>query len=180
MSLNFNLNLDILHIFLLFSYELFKFYDVDAIIRVGSCGAYTKDLELYDVIVASHSYSYSTYAKMQNGFKKKEISSSPDLNSAILDYANKNNIKVNVGKIHSSDVFYSDVIDYQKLYTKHGILAVEMESYALFHNANALGKKAACILTVSDNLETKKETTSAERQTAFTVMMEVALGSLID
>ena len=86
---------------------------------------------------------------------------------------------MNTGMIHSSDVFYKDNNNFVELREKYGCLAVEMESFALFHNARSLGKNAACILTISDNLVTKEETSSQERQTAFTNMMEVALEAAI-
>ena len=86
-------------------------------------------------------------------------------------------IHITKGCIHSSDVFYrQDFSEYIAINKDKGAIAVEMESFALFHNAKMLGKKAACLLTVSDNLVTKEETSSEERQNAFTKMMEVALG----
>ena len=85
-------------------------------------------------------------------------------------------IKVHKQRVHSSDVFYrQNFDDYNDIYKKHGCVRVEMESFALFHNANVLGKKAACLLTVSDNLVTHELTTSEERQEAFTNMMKIAL-----
>lgn len=162
----------------IYSYELFKFYDVESIIRVGSCGAYTEDLNLFDLVVATESFSKSSYCKIQNGSKKKTIKADYLLNTKILEAAESLNKKITAGKIHCSDVFYKENNNFTKL-AKKGILAVEMESFALFHNANLFGKKAACLLTVSDNLVTKKETTSAERQTAFKDMIEVALESLV-
>ena len=162
----------------IYSYELFKFYDVDNIIRVGSAGAYTEDLNLYDLVLVDSCYSESTYARTQNGCTDNVLHASDSLNSKIKDAAQKLNKKINVGMIHSSDVFYKDNNDFAYLFDKYGCLAVEMESFALFHNAKVLGKNAACILTISDNLVTKEETTSQERQTAFTNMIEVALETI--
>ncbi|MPN48386.1 Purine nucleoside phosphorylase DeoD-type [bioreactor metagenome] len=83
---------------------------------------------------------------------------------------------MHVERIHSSDVFYRETSDeYKEIYSKHGCVAVEMEAFALFHNAKVLGKNAACLLTVSDNLATHEATTSEERQNAFTNMMKIAL-----
>ena len=161
----------------IYSYELYKFYDVENIIRVGSCGAYTDKLNLYDLILVTESYSDSSYALVQNGFKENVITSSEELNNQIIKTASENNINLNVGRIYSSDVFYGerDILD---LYNNKKCLGVEMESFALFHNAKILNKKSTCLLTVSDNLITKEETTSLERQNSFTKMIELALNSL--
>ncbi|MFV0254934.1 MAG: purine-nucleoside phosphorylase [Erysipelotrichaceae bacterium] len=160
----------------IYSYELFKFYDVKAIVRIGSAGAYTEKAKLYDVVLASSAYSQSTYAKVQNGYSEEFTYPSEVLNEKILDIAKDLKIPVHHSPIHSSDVFYNDseksALD---LYDEKGCLCVEMESFALFHNAKVLGKKAACLLTISDNLVTKEETSADERQTAFTNMMKIAL-----
>ena len=163
----------------IYSYELFKFYDVESIIRIGSCGAYTDKLDLYDLILVNASYSTSSYALNQNGCIDKILYSSKQLNSKIEETANKLNLKLNIGTIYSSDVFYSEIVDIHELYNKYNCLGVEMESFALFHNANVLSKNAACILTVSDNLITKKETTALERQNAFDKMMLLALETIL-
>lgn len=163
----------------IYSYELFKFYDVDTIIRVGSCGAYTKNLNLYDLILVEESFSISSYAFDQSGYEEKIIASSKLINEKIIKKASELNIDLNVGRIHCSDVFYKDNNPFKEMYEKQKCLAVEMETFALFHNAKTLNKEAACILTVSDNLETKEETTSAERQTSFTKMIELALESIL-
>lgn len=163
----------------IYSYELFKFYDVDNIIRVGTAGAYTKDLNLYDIILVNASYSDSTYAKVQNGSEDTLINASSNLNFYLQDAASRLNIPLTIANIYSTDVFYKENDNYLELYHKYGCLACEMESFALFHNAKVLGKKAACLLTVSDNLETKEETTSEERQNSFKQMIEVALESIL-
>lgn len=159
----------------IYSYELYKFYNVDNIIRVGSAGAYTKDLDLYDILLVSDSYSESSYAKTQNGNENNIIEASSELNNEILKSANKLNKHITLGRIHSSDVFYKENDNFKELYTKYGCLACEMESFALFHNAKLLNKKAACILTISDSLITHKETTSLERQNNFMDMVEIVL-----
>lgn len=160
----------------IYSYELFNFYDVDNIIRIGSCGAYTKDLDLYDVLLVEEAWSQSSYAKVQSGYDKDVIESSKTLNERIENYAKNLNIPIVKGRIHSSDVFYNNHSNaYIKYRDDHGCLAVEMESFALFANAKVSNKNASCILTVSDNIETKEETSSDERQKAFTRMMEIAL-----
>lgn len=163
----------------IYSYELFKFYDVDSIIRVGSAGAYTKDLNLYDVILVNASYSDSNYAKVQSGSEETLIEASSSLNFYLQDAADNLNIPITIANIYSTDVFYKEKDNYKELYNKYGCLACEMESFALFHNAKMLNKKAACLLTVSDNLETKEETTPEERQNAFKQMIEIALESIL-
>ena len=163
----------------IYSYELFKFYDVDSIIRVGSCGAYTKDLNLYDVILVNEAYSDSSYAKVQNGYLENHIEASSSLNFYLREAAENLGKSITIANIYSSDVFYKENDNYKELYNKYGCLGVEMESFALFHNAKVLNKKAACILTVSDNLETKEETTSEERQNAFKDMIEITLESIL-
>lgn len=163
----------------IYSYELFKFYDVDSIIRVGSAGAYTRDLNLYDVILVNASYSDSSYAKVQSGCEDTLLYASSNLNFYLQEAANNLNIPITIANVYSTDVFYKEQENYKELYNKYGCLACEMESFALFHNAKALNKKAACLLTISDNLETKEETTSLERQNSFKKMIEIALESIL-
>ena len=163
----------------IYSYELYKFYDVENIIRVGSCGVYTDKLNLFDVILVDKAYSDSTYARVQNGCESDILSASEILNNKIRETGKNNNIELVEGTIYSSDVFYKENDNYEEIRDKYACLGVEMESFALFHNANVLGKKAACLLTVSNNLVTNAETTSEERQNAFNDMMEIALESAI-
>jgi purine-nucleoside phosphorylase len=163
----------------IYSYELFKFYHVENIIRIGSCGAYDPSLKLFDVILAKDAYSESSYAKTMGLTSRKKLSGAKTLNNRIIKSATKLGLNLHVNTIHSSDVFYRLKHDeFKSIYEKHGAVAVEMESFALFANAKALNKKAACLLTVSDSLVTHQETTPEERETAFTHMMEIALNSL--
>ncbi|WP_420844902.1 purine-nucleoside phosphorylase [Marinitoga litoralis] len=160
----------------IYSYELFKFYDVQNIIRVGSCGAYSEDIDLYDVILVEDAYSESTYAKVMAGIEDNILKPSEDLNKRLEDAAKKLSIPIHKGRIHSSDVFYrQNFEDYKKIRDNYGCIAVEMESFALFANAKVTGKNAACLLTVSDSLVTMKATTSEERMKSFTNMMKIAL-----
>ena len=161
----------------IYSYELYNVYGVENIIRVGSAGSYTPDLKIYDVLLATSSYSESSYAKTQNGEERNILESSKELNDIIINTAIENNIKLTTGRLHSSDVFYRENNNWEATRDINGCLAVEMESFALFHNANVLGKKATCLVTISDSFVTKEETTSEERQNSFNNMIELALES---
>ena len=162
----------------IYSFELYKFYDVENIVRIGSCGAYTADLELYDVLLVDRAWSESTFPQTQSGVDTGEYTyPNQELNDKLEAISKELQIPVTKGTIHSSDVFYREDFNvFNKIRDEKEAIAVEMESFALFHNAKVLGKKAACLLTVSDNLVTKAETTSEERQNAFTKMMDIALG----
>ncbi len=160
----------------IYSYELYNFFGVERIIRIGSAGAYSPDLKLFDVLIVTEAWSESKYAQVQSGTKKHVIRSSKVLNRRLEKASVKLTIKIHKGRVHSSDVFYrTGEPVFNQLLEKQGCLAVEMESFALFHNAEVLGKEAACLLTVSDSLVTKAETTPMEREKAFTNMMKIAL-----
>ena len=161
----------------IYSFELFSQYGVETIVRIGSAGAYTEDLNLYDVVLAESAYSESSFAKTQNGCEDDVLYPSKEVNEKLLAAAKKLGIPCKEARIHSSDVFYQDANrgSFTRYPEKHGAKCVEMESFALFHNANVLGKKAACLLTISDSLVTHEETTAEERQNAFTAMMKIAL-----
>lgn len=166
----------------IYSYELFTQYDVENIIRIGSAGSYCKEVKVYDVVLATEAYSESTFAKTQSGYDKDKTYPSSTLNDFIRKSACKLGIDIYEGCIHSSDVFYREDKSpyYKKLYEDKGCLAVEMESFALFHNAYVLGKRAACLLTISDSFESNEVTTAKERQTSFTKMMEIALETSVE
>lgn len=163
----------------IYSYELYKFYDVENIIRIGSAGSYSPDLHLYDVVLASEAYSESSYATTMGLACGDHLAATKALNDKLLATAKKLGIPVTLTTIHSSDVFYRlRFDDYIDIRDKHGAKCVEMESFALFANAIALGKQAACLLTISDSLVTHEATSPKERQEAFTKMMEIALNAL--
>lgn len=159
----------------IYSYELYKFYDVKNIIRVGTAGAYTKDLNLYDVVLVNASYSDSSYAKVQNNSDDKLIEASFATNLYISTTAEEKNIPITIGNIYSSDVFYKEEDNYKDIVKETGCIACEMESFALFHNAKVLNKRASCLLTISNSFVTNEETTAEERQNAFTKMIELSL-----
>ncbi|QGZ97942.1 purine-nucleoside phosphorylase [Mycoplasma sp. NEAQ87857] len=159
----------------IYSYELYKFYDVDRIIRIGSAGSYKADLDLYEVVLATEAYADGdSYRKLALGKSGNLAFPSKELNKEIEEIANDLNIPLHKGRVHSSDVFYSVVPVEERIATTES-LCVEMESYALFTNAEVLNKEAACLLTISDNIITQKETSAEERQFAFKRMMEIAL-----
>lgn len=161
----------------IYSYELYSQYGVENIVRVGSAGAYTDKLNLFDVVLAESAWSESSFAKTQNGYDKDTTYPDGELNEKIIETAKKLNIPLHLEKIHSSDVFYTEpnVDGYKEINAKHGCECVEMESFALFHNAKILGKKAACLLTISDSFTSEQKATPEERQTAFINMMKIAL-----
>lgn len=161
----------------IYSYELFKFYGVENIIRVGTAGSYTKDIHVLDIVLVDKSYSDSSFARVQNGFQEDFIASSLNLNQKIMKTSEKLDFKVQKTNIYSSDVFYNDIES--PLIQEHNLKIVEMESFALFHNAKVLGKNASCLLTISNNFETKEETTSEMREQGFKEMMILALESCL-
>ena len=165
----------------IYSYELFKFYDVENIVRIGSAGSYTDKAKLFDVVLATGAYSESNYAVTQSGDTDDIQTPSAALNDALRASATAAGIPLIEGNIHSSDVFYRQPSDEKPTFWDNvrddkGCLAVEMESFALFHNARVLGKRAACLLTISDSFVSPEITTAEQRQTSFTAMMKVALG----
>ena len=164
----------------IYSYELYKEYNVKNIIRIGTCGAYTKDLDLYDVILVNAAYSDSTYAKVQNNSDDTLIEASQALNLYIKNTSDELNKHLSIANIYSSDVFYKENDNYKEIYDKYGCLGVEMESFALFHNAKILNKRAACLLTVTDNFETNKKIDASDRQNSLTNMIEIALESTLN
>ncbi|MDD7735438.1 MAG: purine-nucleoside phosphorylase [Bacilli bacterium] len=159
----------------IYSHELYSFYGVEKIIRIGTCGAYAPECKVFDLILAEGACTNSNWAHQF---------ALPGVLSAIADFdmlmdaykiAKDNNMNVHVGNILSSDIFYNDQESVWKKWAKLGCLGVEMESYALYTTAANLHKKALCILTVSDSFITHEETTPEQRQTSFKDMMKVAL-----
>ena len=162
----------------IYSYELYKYYDVENIIRRGSCGGYNNTLKLKDIILVDNSYSQSTYAKYLDGYQDNLVKSTKNLNDIILKTSNELNMNIIKGTICSTDVFYEK--DYKnKPIEEYNILGVEMESFALFNNARTLGKNAACLLTVSDLFFSEDKLTSLEREQNLNEMIVLALESCL-
>lgn len=165
----------------IYSYELFHYYDVDCIIRIGSAGAYSEELGIFDLVLADSAWSESTYALVQNGTKGDICYPSKALNDLLEQSAQQLGYTLHKGRIHSSDVFYheANVDGYREFLHKHDCICVEMESYALFHNARVLGKEAACLLTISDSFVTHEETTAQERESSFHSMIKTAMTAAV-
>lgn len=167
----------------IYAYELYKFYDVEKIIRIGSCGSYIDDLELLDTILVDSAYSESTFPLAFNNSTDKIVNSSFELTNCLYKIANKLNIKVFRGTILTSDGFdyYIDAKSLRSRIPKNiNCIATDMESFGLFHIAKSLNKQAACLLSVVDS-HTKKQIVSADdRQNSLRNMIEIALNSVIE
>ena len=159
----------------IYSYELYNFYDVDAIIRIGSAGAYADEVELRDVIAAQGACTDSLYVHQFNLPGDFAPIASYDLLERAVAAARAKGVPIRVGNVLSSDVFYDEDPSCALAWKKMGVLAVEMEAAALYMNAARAGKKALCLLTVSDKPLAGEGLSAEERQTGFSEMMEVAL-----
>ena len=158
----------------IYSYELFNFYDVDNIIRVGSAGAIHPDLRLRDIVIGMGACTNSNFLQQYNLPGTFAPIASFALLKKAVDKAEEMGLNYKVGNLFSSDTFYDDAnsgLAWQKM----GVLAVEMESVALYANAARAGKNALCICTISDLIFAEAACTPEERQTSFTQMMELAL-----
>ena len=163
----------------IYSYELFDFYDVDKIIRIGSAGSYVKDVNVYDVVLVEDAFSESSFAKVAYNYDENIQKASVSLCKELEESAKELNYKIFKGRCHSGDVFYrhnGNVLE--DVAKKHNCVAVEMESFALFANARYLNKQAACLLTISDSFITHEVTSAKERQESFNKMMEIALNAV--
>ena len=163
----------------IYSYELYKFYDVETIIRVGSSGAYSKELNLYDVVLVTEAYSDSTAFSLLVANDDTHVTyPSKSTNDKIKTSAKNLNIKLHEHRTHSSDVFYSARSLEDTISTTQAS-CVEMESTGLFTNAKATGKNAACLLSISDHLITGEQTSAQQRETTFDDMIKIALESIL-
>lgn len=165
----------------IYSYELYTEYGVENIIRIGSAGSYTPRLDILDVVVADSAYSDSSFAITHNGYKDKVNYPSKTLNDAILAKASDLGINAKLCRVHSSDIFYTDTNGetFDQIAKRTGGECVEMESFALFHTANYLQKRAACLLTISDSFVSEKKLPAEDRQKSFRTMMQLALETAI-
>lgn len=161
----------------IYSYELFTEYEVENIIRIGTCGAYTPNLHLFDVLNVENSASESTYAKFSWGIEDEMIPHQGKIFGIINETSNELNLNVQKVNIHTSDIFYSKFPDLPEIAKKYNCSAVEMEAFALFANAKYLGKNASTILTVSDVIPTGEKISADDREKALRTMIELALES---
>ncbi len=159
----------------IYSYELYHFYGVETIIRIGSCGALDKELHLRDIIIAMGACTNGSYAAQYRLPGTFAPIATYDLVRRAEEECRARGLRYKVGNILSSDTFYDDGNSTME-WAKMGVLGVEMESAALYCNAARAGKKALCICTVSDSfIYPEENATPEERQNSFTAMMEIAL-----
>ena len=158
----------------IYTYELIHFYGVKKLIRIGSCGAMQKEMKLGDIVMAIAASTDSNYAHQYQLPGTFSASASYPLLKKAVDSAEKNGFRYVVGNVLSSDIFYSDIPRHSD-WARMGILAAEMESYALYCNAARAGVDALAIFTVSDSIVNGEEMSAEDRQTSFTNMMKVAL-----
>ena len=168
----------------IYSYELYKFYDVENIIRIGSCGGYSPDLKLFDIILSENVFSESNYALTLNNDNCHLIASDKNLNSLINKTAIKHDINLHVGNTVCTDCFdvYMTDVDQFLARIPEGFnpICAEMEAFALFYNAKLLNKKAVCLMSVVDSRFIKNIATPEERQTGLNTMIRLALDSAIE
>ncbi|MDR2206093.1 MAG: purine-nucleoside phosphorylase [Flavobacteriaceae bacterium] len=163
----------------IYSYELYTEYDVDTIIRIGTCGAYTENLKLFDILNVDNAASESTYAKYAWEIEDEIIPHQGKTFDVISQAGKDLNLNVKSANIHSSDVFYRKTPGTPAIATKYNCPAVEMEAFALFANAKYTGKNAATILTVSDIIPTLEQISADERERALRTMMELSLETAV-
>lgn len=167
----------------IYTYELFKFYDVENIIRIGSCGGYKPELKLFDIILSKNVFSESNYALTLNNDDCHIVSSSKELNNIIQNTAEESNVKMVTGNTVCTDCFDVYMTDVNKFLNRipdgFDPVSAEMEAFALFYNAKLLNKKAACLMSVVDSKFIKDVATLEERQTGLNTMIKLALDSAI-
>lgn len=167
----------------IYSYELFKFYDVENIIRIGSCGGYKPELKLFDIVLSENVFSEGNYALTLNNDDCHIVNSSKELNSIIENTAKETNINIINGNTVTTDcfdVYMTDVNKFmERLPENFNPVSVEMEAFALFYNAKLLNKHASCLMSVVDSKFIKNVATAEERQTGLNNMIKLALDSAI-
>lgn len=166
----------------IYSYELYNYYDVEKIIRIGTCGSFNKDIKLLDIILSSGAYCKSYFDVLLDGVDVDFVQSSGELNRLIMNKSKEKNIDLKYGKTITSDVFdlYCDDIEkFRDTFPDLSFLSVEMEAFGLFYIAKKLGKEASCLMTVVDSLYDKHSLTSEEREKSLNEMIELALESII-
>ena len=160
----------------IYSYELYKEYNVDYIIRIGTMGSYT-NLKLKDIVLVDNSITNSNYGRFLCNYPNININGDLELNNTILNTSKELNMNIYKGNIYSSDVFYEQNNDFKDKVEKYSVLGVEMESFALFINAKLLNKKAATLLMVSDSFTFTDKLSSLEREQGLDTLITLALES---
>ena len=167
----------------IYTYELFKFYDVENIIRIGSCGGYKPELKLFDIILSENVFSESNYALTLNNDDCHIVSSNAEINSIIEKTAKESSLNIVSGNTVCTDCFDVYMTDVNKFLDRipdnFNPVAAEMEAFALFYNAKLLNKKASCLMSVVDSKFIKDIATPEERQTGLNTMIKLALDSAI-
>ena len=167
----------------IYAYELYKFYDVENIIRIGTCGALSPELELLDTILVKDSYTKGNFAIALKHVDEHLVESDNELNESIIKSAEENNIKLVRGNVNCNEIFdyYDDKFEefLESLPKDLKIIATEMESFSLFYTAKSLGKKASCLLSVVDSRFKKEEVSTDDRQNSLNDMIKVALDAII-
>lgn len=163
----------------IYTYELFNEYDVECIIRVGTCGAYLTDINLYDVINAETAFSESTYARFAFGYEEDHFPHQGKAYDVINQTAAEMDLPVLQGAIHSGDPFYRLDPAIPTIVQDNNCLAAEMEAFALFANAKHFNKTAATLLTVSDIIPNKQLISADERERSLGTMTKLALESVV-
>ena len=168
----------------IYSYELYKIYDVDEIIRIGSCGANLKEEKLFDIILSTEVYSESNFAYTLNNDDCHLVKADESLNSKILRTASEKGIELFTGTTACTDCFDFYMTDVKQFFSRipKGIkpISSEMEAFALFYTAKLLGKKAACLMSVVDSKFIEEVATSEQREKGLNKMIELALDSIIN
>ena len=162
----------------IYSFELYRDYHVDCIIRVGTCGAYRADIKLFEVVNATSAYSESSYAKTAFDFEEDQFEAQGEAVNIIRSTAQEIDIPLINTAVHSSDVFYSTRQGLPLIVEKYKLAVVEMEAFALFANARVLKKSAATLLTVSDNIINRQVISAEEREKSLDKMARLALESV--
>ena len=164
----------------IYSYELFHFYDVDNIIRIGSAGGLSPDLILRDIVIGQGACTDSNYVSQFGLTGTFAPIGSFELLEKAVNRGRNMGLRMQVGNLLSSDIFYHANPNYNDAWREMGVLAVEMEAAGLYMNAAKAGKRALAICTISDHLLTGESLSADDRQTSFTQMMELALGLAVD
>ena len=168
----------------IYSYELYKYYGVENIIRIGSCGSYKPELKLFDIILAENVFSEGNFALTLNNEDCHIVSGNYELNKILEETAKENNISLYKGNTVCTDCFDLYMTDVNKFLDRvpkdFNPVSAEMEAFSLFYVAKVLNKKAACIMSVVDSKYIKEVATPEERQTGLTNMIKLALDSSLN